>query len=169
MWPSAILKAVMDLDLLRFLTDIFLFWTDNFKSLDSLRVSRRSGCPFSDRMHRLSLPWSASLQGCAAGWPGTGCDSPASRASAEPLLLWQDSAVRERLRCFRLKPPWAIPNWDVAAAGPNSLFFFFYLEFCWFADFQMLFLPMACCFKSRHHRSWTLPGKEAFLTSKVAV
>lgn len=72
------------------------------------------------------------LTGCI-GWARSdrrlcsGFVSPASPVSAEPLLLWQDSAVREWLRWFRQKLPWAMPNPDVAAAGlnPQICFFFF--------------------------------------------
>lgn len=48
-------KAIMGLDLLRLLPDIFLLCTGSLKSLDVLRVSRRySGSSFSDWLHRLS-------------------------------------------------------------------------------------------------------------------
>lgn len=49
------LKAIMGLDLLRLLPDIFLLCTGSLKSLDVLRVSRRySGSSFSDWLHWLS-------------------------------------------------------------------------------------------------------------------
>lgn len=54
------LKAIMGLDLLRLLPDIFLLCSGSLKSLDVLRVSRRySGSSFSDWLHRLSPQWAS--------------------------------------------------------------------------------------------------------------
>lgn len=126
-WPSAIFKAIMDLDLNRLLTDIFLLWTDIFKSLDTLHVSRR---PTVGRFLTGCMAWACSDRRLSRAVQQAGL------AQAAFLLLhWPQLSLccsdRILLWAFRPKLTWVLPNQGVEAAGPNPLIFIFlHLEFC---------------------------------------
>lgn len=79
--------------------------------------------------------------------------SPASLASAEPPPLWQEptAALASRRSCHERC---LIGTWRQLVRILRSL----PSELCSSTD-----CPMACCCKTRNHRSWTLPGKKKSL------